>query len=169
MQKLFKLFLCLAALAVAGASQATLQADPATAAQQPAGTLNLAQGATAAAPAKPFYDPLLFYNPYMCTLARPLLSLLPPSARRVGPPPLLCTTHFSRPAPATHLCPLRAHAYGRRTRAQQTAPHAALRTRTPRAHPPPSLPGRRWMYWNPYMWMYWNPMMWMYYPYMMWW
>ena len=60
--KLLKLFLCIAALAAVSASQATLEAQAAPEAQQPAGTLNLAQGATASAPAKPFYDPLLFYK-----------------------------------------------------------------------------------------------------------
>ena len=37
----------------------------------PPSAINLAQASSAAAPAKPFFDPLLMYNPYMC--AQPAL------------------------------------------------------------------------------------------------
>ena len=34
-------------------------------------TVNLAQSSAPAAPAKPFFDPLLMYNPYMCAIHLP--------------------------------------------------------------------------------------------------
>ena len=64
--RLLNLFLLVAALAVASGSQATIQAEAVPAdVVKPAGTISLAQSSTAAAPTKPFYDPLLMYNPYM--------------------------------------------------------------------------------------------------------
>ena len=57
MARLLQLFIFACALATALSLTAPADASAA---------INLAQASSATAPAKPFYDPLLMYNPYMC-------------------------------------------------------------------------------------------------------
>ena len=84
---LFALVVSCSALAAAPEAEASTRS-----------AINLAQSAPtaapagAAAPAKPFYDPLLMYNPYMCaTPAAPPRAPLPPP-----PPPRRHRGHHSR-------------------------------------------------------------------------
>lgn len=62
MARLLQLFLFACVLAT------TLALTSPPDATAPPSAINLAQSSSAAAPAKPFFDPLLMYNPYMCVL-----------------------------------------------------------------------------------------------------
>jgi len=69
MARLLQLFLfaCVLATAMALGSAAESTA--------PSGTINLAQSNAPATPAKPFFDPLLMYNPYMWMYWNPMMWL----------------------------------------------------------------------------------------------
>ena len=68
MARLLQLFIFACALATALALGSLPDATA------PPSAINLAQASSATAPAKPFFDPLLMYNPYMCVPSPPALT-----------------------------------------------------------------------------------------------
>ena len=67
MARLLQLFIFACALATALALGSLPDATA------PPSAINLAQASSATAPAKPFFDPLLMYNPYMWMYWNPMM------------------------------------------------------------------------------------------------